>query len=356
LAAFCDWLVEKSGGRPEEIAVAIEVPHGPVVETLMERGFGVYALHPKQTDRLRDRFTMVGAKDDRFDAQVMADALRTDRHRLRRLASTDATIVELREWSRIGEELKRERVRLVNRIEEQLWRYDPQALKLTDDIACNWFLELWALAPTPAKAARIAEKSVAHIRTLTARLKLANSQLADVDRQLDALSAKVGNNERDAEPGQPVEQRDVMILRSLPGIGRTIAATLLSEAPEPLQRRDYHAFRSLCGTAPVTRRSGKSKTVLMRYACHHRLRDAVYHWARVAIQHDDTSRSKYVALRKRGKSHGQALRVVADRRCLRDAEGAGALRSRTSFPAFGRRHRSTACGLIAERRRSVPTP
>ena len=51
----------------------------------------------------------------------------------------------------------------------------------------------------------------------------------------------------------------------------------------------------------------------MRQACHPRLRNAVYHWARTAIQRDKTSRAKYTALRKRGKSHGHALRAVADR-------------------------------------------
>lgn len=39
----------------------------------------------------------------------------------------------------------------------------------------------------------------------------------------------------------------------------------------------------------------------------------MYHWARVAIQHDRISRAKYSALRGRGPSHGRALRSVTDR-------------------------------------------
>ena len=57
------------------IDVAIEVPHGPVVEALMEHGFVVHSLNPKQLDRFRDRFSPAGAKDDRRDARVLADAL-----------------------------------------------------------------------------------------------------------------------------------------------------------------------------------------------------------------------------------------------------------------------------------------
>ena len=85
LTEVCDWLAAKTGASPASIAVAIEVPHGPVVEALLERGFQVYAFNPKQLDRFRDRFSLAGAKDDRRDALVLADTLRTDRQALRRL-------------------------------------------------------------------------------------------------------------------------------------------------------------------------------------------------------------------------------------------------------------------------------
>ena len=76
LAALAAWLIE--GAAPERIAVGIELPHGPVVESLMERGFAVHAINPKQLDRFRDRFSVSGAKDDRRDARVLGDSLRTD--------------------------------------------------------------------------------------------------------------------------------------------------------------------------------------------------------------------------------------------------------------------------------------
>jgi Transposase IS116/IS110/IS902 family len=80
-------------------------------------------------------------------------------------------------------------------------------------------------------------------------------------------------------------QRDAAILASLPGNGRIVLATLLAEGWEALRRRDYHALRTLCGTAPVTKRSGKSCIVTRRLACNPRLQNALYHWARVAVQH-----------------------------------------------------------------------
>ena len=97
------------------------------------------------------------------------------------------------------------------------------------------------------------------------------------------------------------------------GIGRINLGTLLSEASGPLSRRDYGGLRTLSGAAPVTKRSGKSFIVVRRYAAHVRLRDTVYRWARVATQRDPKCRVRYTALRKRGHSHGRALRGVADR-------------------------------------------
>ncbi len=103
------------------------------------------------------------------------------------------------------------------------------------------------------------------------------------------------------------------ILASLPGVGRSTLATLLTEAAGPLGRRDHAALRTLSGVAPVTKRSGKACIVVMRYAAQVRLRNAVFHWARVAVLNDPKCRSRYAALRARGHSYGRALRGVADR-------------------------------------------
>src|SRR5579863_10094110 len=105
LAEMADWLSKTSGAQEaRQIFLAIEVPHGPVVESLIERGFLVHAINPKQMDRFRDRFSMAGAKDDSRDAEVMSSALRTDLRCFRKLSSAEPVLVELREWSRIADE------------------------------------------------------------------------------------------------------------------------------------------------------------------------------------------------------------------------------------------------------------
>jgi transposase len=345
LVAMCDWLVSMAG-HPGTVAVAIEVPHGPVVDVLLDRGFAVHAINPKQLDRLRDRFSVAGAKDDRRDARVAAAGLRTDPHLFRPLQVGDPGVIELREWSRLAEELQQERLRLASRIRQQLWRYHPQLLALADDLTAEWILELWSLAPTPAEAARLREATIAellrrhrirrldaasvlevlrqpaitvaagvteaavlHLRSLVARLRLANAEFRQAERKLGELCAGLSQDAA-ATTGSPC---DADILRSLPGVGTVVLATLLTEAGDPLARRDYAALRTLSGVAPVTKRSGKTRIVVMRYAAQVRLRQAVFHWARVAIVHDPKSRSRYEALRARGHSYGRALRGVADR-------------------------------------------
>jgi hypothetical protein len=342
-----DWLLSIAG-TANAVAVAIEVPHGPVVDSLIDRGFVVHAINPKQLDRLRDRFSVAGAKDDRRDAYVLGDSIRTDRRLFRRLHVADPRIVELRAWSRLAEELQEERVRLGNRVHQQLWRYYPQMQKITDDVAAPWFLELWAIAPTPGKARQlrkstveqilkqhrirridadivlgtlrepaikvaegVAEAAGVHLRSLMARLRVVNRELRQAEQKLEQLCAAIGETE--GTPGECLQRQDIMILKSIPGIGRINLAALVSEASGLLGSRDYPALRTLCGVAPVTRRSGKSHIVIMRYAAHVRLRNTVYHWARTATQHDAKSRCRYAAFRRRGHSHARALRGVADR-------------------------------------------
>src|SRR5439155_23391658 len=123
LMALATELAALNPEDPGRVAVAIEVPRGPVVDTLLERGLHVFALNPKQLDRFRDRHTVAGAKDDRRDAFVLADALRTDLRAFRRLDVKAPTVIQLREMSRLHADLVDEQGRLANRLREQLWRF-----------------------------------------------------------------------------------------------------------------------------------------------------------------------------------------------------------------------------------------
>lgn len=344
IAQLVELLLKLSGNQPERVAVAIEMPRGALVETLVERHFAVFSLNPKQMDRFRDRHTVAGAKDDSRDAFVMADSLRTDLHLFHRARLDEPAVIRLRELTRTEEDLQSDAVRTGHRLRDLLTRYYPQMLKLCPGVDEPWFWDLLELAPLPAQAAKLkpakveqllknhrirrltvdeildalrvtalrmapgaAEAASEHALQLLPLLRILREQQLAVAAKVQALLDEL------SEQGQPGEHRDVTILLSLPGVGRKVAATMLAEASQPLDERDYHALRNYSGTAPVTRQSGKRKVVLMRQGCNLRLRDAFYHWARVSVQCDERSRQHYVELRGKGHSHGRALRGVVDR-------------------------------------------
>ena len=111
----------------------------------------------------------------------------------------DPRIVELRAWSRLTEELQEERVRLGNRVQQQLWRYYPQMQKITNDLAAPWFLELRAMAPTPGKARQYASRqssrysrSIASVASMpTPRFACCENRPSKLRRALRKRSASI---------------------------------------------------------------------------------------------------------------------------------------------------------------------
>jgi transposase len=239
--------------------------------------------------------------------------------------------------------------RLANRLREQLYRVDAAWLKLSPAADEPWLWTILAASPHPdtwqqlprgritaalrahrirrltaeaivttlrrprlSVAAGVGDAVAARIGALVPQLTLVREQRTMAERQIDQLLDTLAAAE--ATPGDPAEHRDVEILRSLPGVGRMVTATMLAEASSPVAERDYAMLRTYTGVAPITKRSGKRVFfVQMRYACKHRLRQAMYHWARTSIQHDPAARAYYNALRVRGHHHARALRSVADR-------------------------------------------
>jgi len=342
------WVLTRTAATPSQIAVAIETPRGALVATLLERGFAVYAINPKQLDRFRDRFSAAGAKDDRRDAHVLGDSLRTDRRAFHRVPVGDPIVVQLRELAHVEDDCQRDLTRLSNQLRDQVYRIAPPLLRLCPAADEPWFWTVLEQAPTRADHRQLTRTQVltvlrAHrIRRVTAddlltalrapaftiaagvgeatreailllipRLRVADAQRKRCVARQEALLTEL--RERPASDAEPQEHRDVEILESLPGVGRMITVAMLTQAAQPLATRDYDGLRRHVGTAPITKASGKHRLVQMRLACAARLREAAYHWGRVSIQQDSASAAYYRRLRARGHTHGRALRSVVDR-------------------------------------------
>lgn len=379
LQALAEWLISLAGGQPGGVAVGIEVPHGAVVETLIERGIEVFSINPKQLDRLRDRYTVAGAKDDRLDAFVLAEAVASDRHLFRHVRLDPPRIIELREAGRMHDEL-RELINMAgNRLRQQLLRFFPQVLAVGDSTE-PWIWELIDLVEAPGRVHQLRKDQVKrllarhrirrhdansvlaalrkaplhvapgtveaagfHIRALIEQLRLLDRQLKRCDARareilalLSAPDSDRTTSQDEPEPGQPEPSRepcDVEILRSLPGVGDYVVATVLAEASQALGARDYATLRALAGVAPVTKRSGKSLVVLRRQATNPRLVAAAHFWGQGAIRCDATARHHYQQLRSKGHRYARALRGVIDRLL---AVAVAMLRDRTLYDASRR--------------------
>lgn len=310
----------------------------------------MFSLNPRQLDRFRDRHTVAGAKDDRRDAFVLADSMRTDLALFRPLGAESASIIRLRELSRLEDDLVQDHHRLINQLRGQLHRYFPQLLELSSAAEDAFVWDLLEMAPKPELAAQLgrsriervlqrhrirrlstdevmaalrtpalplapgsAEAASEHALLLLPRLRLLRQQRLEIAARIEALLDELTEARSETNEQSQEQPTDVAILRSLPGVGRIIATTLLSEAPQAMAERDYESLRAYAGIAPVTRQSGNKKLVVMRRGCHYRLRNALYHWSRVATMCDERSRAYYIKLRGKGQSHGTALRTIADR-------------------------------------------
>lgn len=131
--------------------------------------------------------------------------------------------------------------------------------------------------------------------------------------QLDLLNAQVRSITKRIRE-RLVEHPDAGIFLSFPGMGEVTAATMLAEMGEDRTRFPTAAvLLAETGTAPVTRSSGRSRTVRFRYADNKRMRHAIDWWTFVSVRENDWAHNAYDEARARGQLHHRALRGIGAR-------------------------------------------
>lgn len=242
------------------------------------------------------------------------ETLGTDRPHFRRLEPQNSDIIILRELNRTREELIGERTRHINRFRGLLWRYYPQFGELLGKKVSPWHLELWELVSSPDSSKRKRISTVQNLlrrnrRSIIQRLKVVDQQLAQTRESVNTVIEPM--NERLRTEGEG--PTDIEILRSIPGVGDVVLATLLAEAWDLIRRRDLKALRCLGGVAPVTKQSGKTKQVLRRKAVCKSLSYALHILGGIAIIYDQASKARYQELRAKSHGYCRSVRAVCDR-------------------------------------------
>jgi transposase len=323
-------------GPPPALKIAIERPSGLLVDTLIDAGFVVVPIHPNVVKSCRSRYSAAHAKSDGSDAYLLADILRTDGHRFEPLQPECDAVKALRALSRTREDLVAERVALGNQLRALLDSFWPGASGVFSEIDSPIALAFVIRYPTPQSASHLGEKRLASFlaqhcysgrRTpgdLLERVKSApQSQVgpleADAKGELARCLALV--LERLVEHIALVTSRiehdllateDGVWLTSFPRIGRVNAAQLYAELGSVRARYPTDdALAAEAGAAPVTRQSGKSRSVAFRWACNTRLRKALTIFANNSRHSSPWAADIYHRARARGARHPHAIRILA---------------------------------------------
>jgi transposase len=312
--------------------VAIERPDGPVVDTLLGAGVTVVVISPNQVKNLRGRYGSAGNKDDRFDAFVLADTLRTDRARLHPLLPDTPATVTLRQTCRARKDLVAHRVAVANQLRAHLKIVFPGAVGLFADLDSTISLAFLARFDCQDRADWLSVKRLAtwlasvgytgrtdpcllYARLTgaprgttgsdgTATTRAFVAVLCSLVAEIKALDASIAQ--------QLARHADAQIFTSLPRSGTFRAARLLSEIGDCRARFPTpESLACLAGVAPSTRQSGKAKHVGFRWAADKQLRDAVTDFAGDSRHANPWAADLYNRARDRGHDHPHAVRILA---------------------------------------------
>ena len=314
---------------------AIERPDGPAVDALLAAGITVVVISPNQIKNLRSRYGSAGNKDDRFDAFVLADTLRTDRARLAPLTPDSPATVTLRRACRARKDLVSHRVAVANQLRAHLRNTFPGAVGLFAEIDSPVSLRFLARFSTQDRADWLSPRRLAawlagagycgrtDPAVLHARLAAAprgatgddGATQAHVTHALLAVLATLAEQVK-ALSEQIAEQlalhADAHVFTSLPRSGTVRAARLLAGIGDCRARFPTpESLACLAGAAPSTRQSGKMRAVSFRWSCDKQLRDAVTDFAGDSRHASPWAAGLYQRARARGHDHPHAVRILA---------------------------------------------
>jgi hypothetical protein len=318
------------------VGVAIERSDGIIVDEPQRHDVTVFPVSPRVSARARERYQAAARKSDRFDAFVLADALRTEGWRWRPLVASSPLHAELRQVVRHRRQTYETQIAVEAQLRETLLAYHPGVIALFSSVDRDATIAFLRNYPTPTAAGHVGDARMAGfckrigytgrvppavlVERLRTHLLLTGSEgnvaghgyaallLAD---QLELLSNQLrAFNRRIAELLEEHPDRDTFT--SFPAVGRIIAAELLAEIGEDRGRYPTpQVLLAEAGAAPVTLASGKVQRVRIRYACNKRLRATTTSWAHVLKRIDPVSRSRYLASMERGATYHGALRAVS---------------------------------------------
>jgi len=331
-------LIAIHGGSSGETPVALETDKNLLVLALRSAGFTVYPINPRAVARYRERHFQAGKKSDHVDATVLADILRTDRHRHRPLPEVTDQALAIKALARQHQEAIWALNQTTSRLRSLLLEYFPQALQAFPNLNHKAALAVLGAVPDPQQASSLTRRRVVALLHRCGRRNdppLVDKILADLKgpalRQPAAVEQAMGVAAKtlidilvqmhaavaglNAALEEAFSEHELApVLTSVPGLGTVLSARILGEIGDDMARFETTAnLKSFAGTAPVTRASGRSSYVKARKVRNKRLGDACHWWAYASLTRSPAARAYYDHRRRLGDTHNAALRNLANK-------------------------------------------
>ena len=365
LAALLGLLAEHGDSAEDPIPAAIETPRGLLTACLRATGRPVYPINPMAVARYRDRHSVAGRKSDHGDSFVLANVLRTDMHAHRPLPADSELAQAIAVLARAQQDAVWTRTGAHNKLRSHLREYYPAFLAAfagsRGGIMRPGARVILAAAPTPAAASAL---TLAQLRGLLRKAGRSRGIDAEAQRLRDAFRkeqmrqlplvekamgrqslALLGLLDAACAAADDLEQAvtesfnqhpDAGIITSFPGIGALTGARVLAETGDDRSRfTDAKGLKAYAGAAPVTRASGKTKSVTRRHIKNNRLAAAGYIWAFCALTASPGARAHYDRRKDAGDRHAAAQRNLFGRLlgCLHHCLATGQhYHENTAFP------------------------
>jgi transposase len=357
--AIAEWVAglrQQFGGKP--VAICLEMSRGGLVYALMHYEFlTLFPINPKQLSDYRAALYPSGSKSDPNDAELLARFLRDHNDKLRAWRPDDAVTRELRLMTEQRRKWVEDRVADTNELrqrlkesyvlaldfcggdlhsesflallerfpsQEELQRASPKQLekwlpkkrRKADDPPAEELLRERIAAVRKARPLTTDRAVLAHARMVVANLvvmiRALNEAIAEADAKIAELFAK---------------HPDASIFSAVPGAGAALAPRLAAAYGTDRDKfQGAEDIQQLSGIAPVTRASGKSTVVHMRWACPKFLRQTFHEFAEASTRFSSWAKA-YLAMRKAaGHRYQEIIRGLAFKwqriltRCWKDRQ------------------------------------
>lgn len=334
LKLLCDKLRELAQGDLAKIGCALETNRGLLVNTLLEEGFNVYHINPREVDNRRKTS---GAKTDRIDAKILAKILRSDYQDLKKFEPDNEVITELRQLTRDQNRLIQMHTSLIQQLRDCLLEYYPGFLTVFPDLSSETpllFLKAFSTIQDALQAdisqlaiffkenrVRCPNETASrvyielHKPQLEARPAIirAKSRLAlGLIEQILVLNKQIKNYDREIERVFK-SHSDSQIFTSLNRAGKRLAPRLLAEWGDNRDRfSSAKEVQALAGTSPTPYQSGKLSWPHFRWSCVKDFRYVMHLYAWQSTFSESWALAYYQQKRLQGKKHHEAVRLLAN--------------------------------------------